>query len=70
VSYLREHDEHVDRDLWFSADYATVTSSLGTIEIESCNACPMLWVRCIHERNTWDAEGTQLACDLCGVDGT
>lgn len=70
MSYLREHDEHVDRDGGFSADCLTVTSYLGTIEIESCDRCPHLWVRCVHQHNTWNSAGTQLTCDLCGVDGT
>lgn len=70
MSYLREHDEHVARTGGFSADYVTATSSLGTIQIETCDRCPILWARCIHERNTWNAARTQLTCDLCGVDGT
>jgi hypothetical protein len=70
MSYLREHDEHIARSGGFSADYVTATSWLGTIEIESCDSCPLLWVRCIHEHNTWNTDGSQLTCDLCGVDGT
>jgi len=70
MSYLREHDEHVQRDGGFSADYLTVTSYLGTVEVESCDQCPLVAVRCTHERNTWNADEAQLTCDLCGVDGT
>lgn len=82
MSYLREHDEHVRAAGGYSADIISVTSFLGTIEVEQCTTCGYYHVRCLHENNTWHdtdgqplpssrvMEGQHLYCDLCGSEGT
>lgn len=69
MSYLREHDRHVDRDLFVTFNVIEVTSFLGTIIVETCETCPLMQVNCIHRRTTWVTR-TMLTCDLCGMDCT
>lgn len=78
VSILREHDEHPAAPL--SVVY--LSSPLGTLQIEECDACGYLRVQCEHENNTWHdgqmrplpfsrvMSGKHLICDLCGSEGT
>lgn len=70
MAYLKEHDEHIATDLWYTASVVYVSSSLGSILIEECDVCGYLDVACEHKRNEWNDEGTHLYCILCGVDGT
>lgn len=52
MSYLKEHDIHG----FYIYDYITITSYLGTIEVEICSICNYLQVRCTHTKNIWTSE--------------
>jgi len=66
MSYLKEHDEHGG----FSASVFYMENWLGSIQVEECDACAYWTVMCEHKLNTWNSNGTQLTCNLCGADGT
>lgn len=70
MSYLKEHDEHVAEQGSWSASIVYVESTLGALQVEQCDSCPLLMVRCEHRFNTWNEAGTVLSCNLCGADGT
>jgi hypothetical protein len=72
MSYLKEHDEHVATDLGWTAEVVYVECYLGTLMIEHCDQCPLMYVTCLHRRNEWEGpkEDQRLICQLCGVDGT
>lgn len=69
MSYLAEHDRHTATDIGWSADVLYLESALGTVMIEACDRCPLLFVSCAHEKNVWE-ENERLICTLCGADGT
>lgn len=70
MSYLREHDEHVQQDGGWSAVIINISGPLGTISADVCEKCDYQIAWCTHERNSWNIAGTELTCDLCGADGT
>jgi hypothetical protein len=70
MSYLKEHDEHVEETGISSFDYIHIMSFLGTIAVEKCDKCSLLMVTCIHELNEWNPESTILICKLCGEELT
>jgi len=67
MSYLKEHDI-CNRQLWASFNYLEVKSWLGTLAITQCDTCDYLIVFCPHEITTWNATGTILVCNLCGIE--
>lgn len=71
MAYLKAHEDHVARDGWYRSSVRYESSPLGSVMIEECDAgCGQVAVHCEHQRNTWNADGTVLTCDLCGTDGT
>lgn len=40
------------------------------IEVWRCDTCFHLEAYCMHVKNSWNEDGTELTCDFCGVDGT
>jgi hypothetical protein len=73
----RDHGEHVRKA--GHATYKTYQTDIishtghkaGSLWIEICTECPYIKTPlCNHEKNSWDAEGKNLTCDLCGMDGT
>jgi hypothetical protein len=70
MSYLRVHDEHKVTDQVYFLSNWRLMSANGTIEILVCDSCGYITATCIHERNTWNDEGTILSCNMCGADVT
>lgn len=70
MSYLREHDAHVNADGVFASSVFTLGSHLGTLQAEQCDTCPYWYVACLHDHCAWDLGGKTLLCRLCGADGT
>lgn len=70
MSYLREHDEHTRARGGYGMDVLYLESTLGVLCVLACDQCPYLEAHCEHKENSWNADGTQLTCNLCGADGT
>lgn len=51
-------------------DVLYLESTLGVLCVLACDQCPYLEAHCEHKENSWNADGTQLTCNLCGADGT
>lgn len=72
----KRHDDHVRADGGYASRYASpvpVTfgdDAKGEITVEMCLTCGYVEARCAHEHSSWNENGTQLTCDLCGTDGT
>lgn len=50
----------------YTADILTVEN----VELSVCQTCHFIEAHCLHVKNSWNAEGTVLTCDFCGIDGT
>lgn len=71
MSYLRVHDEHEATKGFCILSYWQLSNANGTIDIMVCDDCHhIIAVECIHNRNTWNDEGTILSCNMCGADVT
>lgn len=65
----RDHFEHDSEFLLLNMK--TVSDEDGEVILLVCEKCPYIATTyCMHKKNSWNEEGTQLTCDLCGIDGT
>lgn len=70
MSYSKAHDYHVIINGYSTLDLLYVETANGRVVMEICEECEYTEIVCLHEMNSWNAEGTELTCDLCGEDGT
>lgn len=67
---LKAHNEHVRRDGVETEELTYISTDDGSIILLICPVCHHITTHCLHVNNTWNEEGSQLTCDLCGIDGT
>jgi len=67
---LKEHTDHVEKGQGTAFNVLYLSSYLGEIEIEVCDDCDFIRIRCTHAVNRWTDGETKLICDLCGADVT
>lgn len=70
MAYLKEHEDHVRQSGGYRSSVLYMENADGRLMIEACTECDHVNVACEHVKNSWNVEGTQLTCDLCGIDGT
>jgi hypothetical protein len=70
MTILKAHDDHVQEWGVGAADFVSISSDLGTVQVEQCVDCGFYKVMCLHERNTWTDDHQHLNCNLCGLDVT
>lgn len=72
---MMKHLVHSARDSGYEQQHTTMEIErdgvvVGSVEVWVCTRCLLPEVRCTHSKNSWNKDGTELTCDLCGVDGT
>lgn len=70
MSYLKEHEVHVEKTGNWSGVVVNISSFLGEIQVVQCDDCDHVEVHCLHAISTWKYGDTALLCELCGEDGT
>ena len=67
---LELHNAHSLRDGGHGSRVHFFTNELGTVQLEICEVCSFIKSYCLHEKTAWEADGTVLRCQFCGLDGT
>jgi len=61
------HQEHG----FYSSMYKRISVGVNsTVDMLICEKCHYIKTYCNHDSSTWNEDGTHLACDFCGIDGT
>ena len=50
--------------------YKSKVVDLENVTLLICQTCYYIEAHCLHAKSTWNATGTTLTCDFCGIDGT
>jgi hypothetical protein len=64
------HRRHFEEDGISTEDVQYVYVPEGGLMLLICTKCRLIETHCLHLKNSWNKEETQLTCDLCGIDGT
>lgn len=68
----KAHQDHVRRSGIERQNVIQITEDEtgSQIILLICPDCHMIETHCLHVSNSWNEDGTQLTCNLCGIDGT
>lgn len=64
------HQEHVKEEGVERQNVTYIDTPDGNLILLICPVCNIIETHCLHVRNSWDDEGKNLTCNLCGIDGT
>lgn len=66
----RAHEKHVKENRHLVQILQYVSNDEGEVMLLICDDCHFMDAVCVHRNCSWNAEGTKLTCNLCGLDGT
>lgn len=64
------HKAHVKETGYWREKIEYVEGESYSIMLLICETCHRIEAHCQHVKNSWNADGSKLTCDFCGIDGT
>lgn len=67
---LAAHTAHSDANGGHGSDVTYLGEGDDLVMLMICSSCHWIIAECLHKNMLWNEEGTELICQLCGIDGT